>query len=81
MLVGDKYKIESDSYNVILLRKAVSKKTGAVRWKQTNFFGSIKDALVFLVELEVRETDLTDLKTVSEKLDEVLAVVRSLQIG
>ena len=38
-----------------------------------------RGALKFLVDLEVRETALVDLKTVSEKQDEIYKLIESLR--
>ncbi len=77
MLIGDRYKVESDSLNVTLYEKAKSK-TAATNWRPIAYFSSIKSALEHLVDLEVMETGLTDLKTVVEKQNELYALVNSL---
>lgn len=81
MLIGELYKVESDSLNVTLYKKEVSKKDSVIRWRPIAYFATVKNALEHMVNLEVNETGLKDLKTVSEKLDEVLAVVRGLKLA
>ena len=90
MLVGDKYKIEADSLNIILFeRKAItgtnrniakrSKRTvGEIFWKPTNYFSSIKEALHHIVEYEVKSTELKDLETVCKKVEELHGIISKL---
>jgi len=77
MLIGDRYKIESDSLNVTLFEKAKSK-TSATTWRSIAFFSSIKSALNHLVDLEVMGTGLSDLKSVTKKQDELFNLIKQL---
>ena len=81
MLIGDSYKIESDSLNVTLYEKKLSKNTRKVYWRPFAYFSTVKNALAHLVELGVNSTSLKDLKTVVEKQDELLALVKALETG
>ena len=78
MLVGDKYKLESDSLNVTLSRKEVSKKSGVTRWRPIAYFSTVKNALEYFAQTEVNETGLKDLATVVKKQDEILRTIRDL---
>lgn len=78
MLIGDKYKIESDSLNVTLYERAKSK-TAVTGWRSIAFFSSPQNALEHLVDLEVAETGLKDLKTVVEKQNELYTLVKQLE--
>ena len=78
MLIGDKYKVESDSLNVTLFERAQSK-SSATTWRSIGFFSGIKSALANLVDREVMATGLKDLKTVVEKQDELFNLVKQLQ--
>ena len=79
MLIGKKYKVESDSLNVTLYKKETSRKTGAVAWRATNFFSTPQDALRFLVDLKVKETEMKDLAAVVNKQNELYELIRSLK--
>ncbi len=79
MLIGDKYKIESDSLNVTLYEKAKSKKPGVTTWRAIAFFSSPKNALHHLVDMQVMETGLKDLRAVVEKQNELYQLVNSLK--
>lgn len=78
MLVGDKYKVESDSLNVTLYKKESIKK-GGIRWRATAYFSNPKNALEHLVNLEVMDTGLKDLKTVVKKQEELYDLINSLK--
>lgn len=77
MNIGKKYKIESDSLNVILYRKE-RKKDGGIRWKAICFFATLGGALKELVNLEVRLTQLKDLETVVKKQEELMGLIGKL---
>jgi hypothetical protein len=81
MLIGDNYKIESDNLNVTLYEKKLSKNTRKVYWRPFAYFSTVKNALAYFIELSVNETGLKDLKTVVKKQDELLALVKALEIG
>jgi hypothetical protein len=79
MLIGKKYKVESDAMNVILYEKEIAKKDGDIRWRPMAYFSSIKYALRYLVNLELKATGLKDLETVNKKQEEILALINSLK--
>ena len=81
MFVGKDWKIESDSLNIILYKKFVSKKNGVLTWRPIAYFATLQSALKHLVNLEVNETELKDLVSVNKKLGELLALVKKLQLS
>ena len=81
MLIGDKYKIESDSLNVTLYKPVKVKKTDSIRWQPIAYFSSLSNALDHLVDLEVMETGLKDFRAVVEKQKELYELIRSLKLG
>ena len=80
MNIGKNYKIEGDSFNFTLSKKHTNK-TGKVYWSGIAYFSSLKNALDYLVDLEVAETGLTDLKTVVAKQDELYALISKIKGG
>ena len=78
MLVGRKYKIESDSLNVTLFKKRTTKKGGEA-WSPIAYHSNVKEALVTLVNLEVSETGLKDLRSVVAKQDELIHLIGGLK--
>lgn len=70
MLIGKAWKIESDALNVNLYRKYRSKK-GEDSWAILGHFGTVENALVELINQGVRDTQLTDLKTICDKIEQL----------
>lgn len=77
MLIGTKYKIESDSMNVTVSEKFViqggkggksSERVGEVVYRPIAYFSSVKNALLWLIEHRVAMTALKDLKTVVDEI-------------
>lgn len=81
MLVGDNYKVESDTLNVTLYHKEVSKKDNCTRWRPIAYFATVKNALSHLVGLEVNNTGLKDLRTVVKKIENLETLISGLEIG
>ena len=79
MLIGDKYKIESDSLNVTLYQKVNVKKTCGIRWQPVAYFSNFSNALKHLFDLEVMETGLKDFRAVVEKQEELYRLIDSLK--
>ncbi len=76
MLIGKDYKVESDSLNVTLLKRGVSKKTQKEYWSPIGYFSRFGNALKSLVDLRVKETKLKDFQTVCQKQDELYKLIR-----
>jgi len=81
MLIGDKYKIESDSFNVSLYKSVNVKKTRGIRWQPIAYFANVTNALDHLVDLEIMETGLKDFRVVVEKQEELYQLIRSLKLS
>jgi len=79
MKIGDKYKVESDSLNVTLYKKEISRKTGVISWRAAAFFSTPKNALAFLVDLQVKETEMKDLAVVVNKQNELYDMINNLK--
>jgi len=75
MLIGANYQLEGDNLNITLSKRLVSKRTGEPYWSAIAWFTTLKGALTYLVDLEVSETKLTDLKTVVAKQDELYDLI------
>ena len=90
LLIGDKYKITADKYNVTLWGKKTitgtsknpsmrnQSKVGQEYWKEIYFFSTPKNALDKLVDLEVMETGFKDFETVCKKQDELYKLIQQL---
>jgi hypothetical protein len=75
MLIGDKYKIESDELQYIIYSKRISgdksKVVGEIIWKAEAYFKTLPEAIRYLVDREIRSTGFTDLEVVSDKIEEL----------
>ncbi len=80
MRIGKNYKIESDSLNIILFKRKVSKKANKEYWTVIGYFSRIQNALRGLVDLKLRETELQDIKTIVEKQDDIYRLIESLKV-
>jgi hypothetical protein len=88
MLIGNKWKIEADDLQVVLYIKHVGgriPKTGLIStkeiWVVHSYYSNVKNALKALTEQEIRGTNLKDLKTVVEKIDELHALIDGLNVA
>ncbi len=71
MDIGKDWRISSEGENVILSRRLVNKKTGKEYWKTHGYFSSLTFALLELVNQSIRDTELKDLRTVCDKIDQL----------
>ena len=79
--INRNYKIESDSLNVILSRREVSKKSpGNDRWRTVGYFSTCEGALKALVDMEMRGTGLQDFETVVNKIRELKELTTGLGV-
>ncbi len=79
MNVGRKYKIESDALNIMVSLKKTTKKTKKEYWISIAYFSSVKNALKYMVDLEVNETGLKELKEVARKQEELYRLIEGLK--
>lgn len=79
MLIGDSYKIESDSLNVTLYKPVKVKKTNGIRWQPIAYFSTVENALKHLVDLEIMVTGLKDYRAVVEKQKELYKLINGLK--
>lgn len=91
MLIGNDWKIKSNGLDLIVYRRikrgeeyetapeddpeATDKEKG---WKIHGYFRSVRNALKDLIDQEVRDADLADLRVLSARLDALYAVIDGL---
>jgi len=80
MEIGNRYKIESDSLNVILYKKR-TKKDKSVYWSVICYHSNFKEALKSLVDMEVKETELKDFQKVVAKQEELYKLIAGIKKG
>ena len=82
MLVGKRWKIESDELNITISKRHTVRATPATPahdvWKVFGYYATIKNALKGLIDQGVRDSDLTDLKAISLKQDELYKLIDSI---
>ena len=82
MLIGKRYKLESDSLNVTLFKKRKrtrkSDETKYEDWEIIGYFATPSNALHELVDLGVRDTELKDLKTITSAITALHTSIESL---
>ena len=81
LAIGQDWRVGADSLNIILYRRQINKKTGKEYWRAHSYYATVANALVGMVHQGVRDTQLADLKTVCDKIDQlgrdILRVCRS----
>ncbi len=81
MLIGD-YKIESDAINIVVSKRLIVRKgdnAGKESWTNQAYVSTLENALKYLVNQEVKETGLTDLKTVIAKQNELYELIKGVK--
>ncbi len=84
MLIGKDWKIESDDLDVVVSRRTVAKRgknAGLEKWTAEAFCSSLQNALQWLVDQEVKETGLTDLRTVIKKQNALYKLMRDIKLS
>ena len=71
LLIGRDWKVGTDALNIILYRRCVNRKTGKEYWRAHSYYATIPDALVGMLNQGIRDTELADLKTVCDKIDQL----------
>lgn len=82
MLIGKNWKIEADTLNVILSKRRLKKpkdgKPALEYWEAMGYYSSVANALKDLVNYELRETALVDLRTIVNKINELHKLIESV---
>ena len=79
MEIGNTYKVEADTYNIILSQKQKKKKdTNNQSWKVVGYFGDFRELLKFMVDNEIRGTGLSDLQSVADRQHDLHEIIMSI---
>lgn len=78
--INNKWAIDApDGMNIALYCKTKPKKEGSKpRWVLYGYYSSLHIALLALVNQEVKDTHLSSLKAVTDKLDELYGLINHL---
>jgi len=71
MAIGRDWRVGADALNIILYRRQVNNKTGKEYWRAHSYYATVVNALVELVNQGVRDTELADLRTVCDKIEQL----------
>ena len=69
--IGHDWRVGADTLNIILYRRQVNKKTGKEYWRAHSYYATVANALVGLANQGIRDTELADLKTVCDKIEQL----------
>ena len=79
--INRNYKIESDSLNIILSKREVSKKSPSKeRWRTVGHYSTCESALKAWVDMEIRGTGLKDFEIVVTKVHELRQSINGLNL-
>jgi hypothetical protein len=92
MLIGENWKVEADSLNVVLMKKRIvtanggnkrGRKTnplnvGKIMWDTIGYYSNVKVALWGMAKHEVQGSGLTDFETIVAKMDELEKLYKEL---
>ena len=84
MVINKDWKIEADSYNIILLQRKVSEPSekfplGNENWDRTNH-PTVQAAFKWLIKKEVAITELKDLKAIGDCLDRLFKLIGLIKV-
>lgn len=78
MLIGKKWKIESDNLNVTLYEKHWNKKREKDYWTPHSYYSTVHNALEGVIQQEIKGTGLKDFETVVQKVEELKLLLAPL---
>lgn len=67
-IIGDKYKLATDAYNIILMEKNIKKKDKTEYWVNIAYFSSPEHALKEIVRRDIKEAWAKDFETVVKEI-------------
>jgi hypothetical protein len=71
MIINDKWKLEADDLNIILMRKRNAKKDGSEGTYEYFYYATIAGALQGMLDREIKSTQLKDIKVINDKIEQV----------
>jgi hypothetical protein len=70
-MVGDKYIITSDEYNLVLKEKRISKETKKVNFVTIGYYGKLEQLVSALFTKELRDSEATSIRYLVDTLHHV----------
>lgn len=82
MQINDKWMVESDPLNIILKHKVISKpkdgKPSKEYWVAEGYYRTLHDALEALIDKKIRKTELKDMQTICNMVDELKVLLKQI---
>ena len=80
MIINDRYKIVSDDLNIVLQRRNLKENGEYSNYVNIGYFTDLKAALQSFAKREILSTELKDFETVCNKIDELMHLIRNLEV-
>lgn len=74
------YRIAQDSMNYILQKRSVSRKEGTESWHSIGYYQTIKQLYHALVEIGIKETLLSDLTALNQKVEDLHSLIENMPL-
>ncbi|MFC1969078.1 hypothetical protein ACFLVF_01140 [Chloroflexota bacterium] len=71
LVIGQDWRVGTDTLNIILYRRHINYKTGNEYWRPHSYYATATNAMEGLINQGIRDTELADLKTVCDKIDQL----------
>ena len=84
MVIGDKYKLEGDKVQLTLSRKIIrhkGKPEESTDWEAIAYFSTLKGALTYMVDYDLKDQGLEDLKTLMQRQEELFYFIAQVAGG
>lgn len=80
MIINNKYEITTIPHNVVLREKVInkspkSKNYGKEHWDDIAYFSGVKPALNYILDLEIQNTEIKDIKSVLKAISDTERVI------
>lgn len=80
MMINDRYKIVSDDLNICLQRRNLKENGEYSNFVNVGYFTDFKGALQSFAKREILFTELKDFETVCNKIDELMQLIKNLEV-
>jgi len=80
LYIGKTWRIDQDKLNFILQRRG-SKIEDGKNWQTVGFYQTVKQLYHALVEKEIKETNIVDIKALNDKVEELHKLIDNATSG
>jgi hypothetical protein len=78
-VIGDKYKLATDAYNIILMEKNIRERDKVEYWVNIAYFSSWEHALEEIVRRDIKEAWVKDLEYVVKEIARLDKMIQGLR--